>query len=305
MTVVIIIGAGASFGSGDCLPQCPPLGSQLFAAMRLRGGVASRITGDLADLFQRDFEAGMAEFRATRDIDTTAFLREMADYLVDFRTGPRNLLHDLVRTIRDSQVPTVLVTTNYDLLLEQAITEAGLLVAYHSPPVPERNISLLKIHGSCHFLPAVPGVLRGVEFRNCGVNVEAPIRIACSRAEVKEFCAQEDSLAPAISVYAPGKAVLFSPAIVKEHQAAWASVLRGGPTRIYCIGLRLVAHDEHIWAPIADARVPFSYGGFEGDDFLTWAAANQVPRPRVIGKTFAEALPLLLEELRNFQQLDA
>jgi hypothetical protein len=269
--------------------------------MQHGGGVAASIDGDLAELFRRDFEAGMAAFRAERDVDTTALLREMADYLVEFRTGPKNLLHDLVRTIRDLAVPVVLVTTNYDLLLEQAITEAGLFAAYHAPPVPERNLSLLKIHGSCHFLPAIQGTMQGVTFSNCGVNVEAPIRIARSRDEVKAFCKNEDSLAPAIAVYAPGKAVLFSSGAVKEHQAAWASVLKGKPDRLYSVGLRIVETDDHIWGAIANERAPVSYIGFESSDFFVWAATNRIPGARVLGRTFAEGLPKLIEDLSQFR----
>lgn len=298
MTDILVLGAGASYGSGDCLPEAPPLGARLFDALRARGGVAATVSPELAVLFAEDFERGMVAFREQRDRDTTALLREMAAFLAEFTAGPGNVYHQLVAAIREAPVWPVLVTTNYDLLIEQAVTEAGLRVAYHRPPVPTNNVSLLKIHGSCHFLPVVRGVMRGVVFDGCGVNVEVPIRFASSRAEVKAFCATQDSLAPAVSLYAPGKDVLFSSKAVKAQQAEWQAALDTA-TRVFLIGLRVVEGDDHIWGALARAKPEVVYVGFEPTEFLEWAARVGLSRAHVLARTFAEAVPLLRGELQQ------
>jgi hypothetical protein len=251
----------------------------------------------LSELFKRDFESGMVEFRRQRDQDTTSLLREMAEYFVDFAGGPRNLYREIVAIARKQPVSVRLVTTNYDLLIEQAITEAGSLIAYHPPPLPTNNISLLKIHGSCHFLPDTRGLtLTGVTFSGNMVNVETPVKIARSRDEVREFCKTEDSLAPAIAVFAPGKAVLFSSEMVKDQQAKWSASLAEASV-VYIIGLRVVTGDEHIWGALAKSNAVIQYVGPEKEAIITWAEASGRANVHYLARTFAEALPALRQRL--------
>jgi hypothetical protein len=80
MSTVFLFGAGASYGSGDCSPNCPPVGPHLFPELQRWGGVASTVGDALRDKFDADFEEGMEEFFRTRPTDTTTFLREMAHY---------------------------------------------------------------------------------------------------------------------------------------------------------------------------------------------------------------------------------
>src|SRR6185437_13899636 len=122
-----------------------------------RGGIAATIEGGLRQLFLDNFEKGMAQFRWERDTDTTALLREMALYFAEFVPGPTNRYHSLLRAIRRSRHRTVIATTNYDLLLESAVDAAKLRTAYQAVNIPKNNVAILKIHGSCNFLPSVPG----------------------------------------------------------------------------------------------------------------------------------------------------
>lgn len=297
MISLILLGAGASYGSGDCTPYCPPLGATLFDALRARGGTAASVSPELAELFKRDFESGMVEFQKQRDADTTSLLREMAEYFVDFAAGPRNLYREIVRIVRQQPVSVRLVTTNYDLLIEQAITEAGLLIAYHPPPLPADNISLLKIHGSCHFLPDTQGLtLTDVTFAGNAVNVETRVKIARSRNEVREFCRTQDSLAPAIAVFAPGKPVLFSSEMVKDQQAKWLATLAEASV-VYIIGLRVVPGDEHIWGALAKSNAAIQYVGLDKETILAWASASNRANVHFLARTFAEALPALRQRL--------
>lgn len=299
MSAVFLLGAGASFGSGECYPSAPPLGGGLFADLRRRGGVASTIQPPLLQLFQRNFEEGMAAFREERDSDSTAFLREMAAYLAEFAPGPRNLYHRLIQIVRKSHRQTVLATTNYDLLLEQAITQAGLMTAYSGRPVPQNNISVLKIHGSSNFLPDL-GTNRiiGAKFAGNGANVEAPIAIAQSIQEIRAFCSKEDSLAPAIAVYAPGKAVLFCPSFVQDQQRQWVSEVERA-TVVYVIGLRVIRHDDHIWRVLASSKARLHYVGLEPHEFQEWAAEARRRNTNVLGGTLEKALPLIGIQMRH------
>ena len=79
MATLFLFGAGASRYSGECFPEPPPLGTELFDALVKRGGVAATIDADLAAVFRKDFERGTSLFRRQRGGDVTTLLREMAE----------------------------------------------------------------------------------------------------------------------------------------------------------------------------------------------------------------------------------
>jgi hypothetical protein len=154
MSTMFLFGAGASYGSGDCSPYCPPLERDLFPELQRWGGVASTVENPLREKFIVDFEKGMEEFYRHRNTDTTAFLREMAGYFAQFKPGPKNYYGKLARIVAQASGTVVLATTNYEMLIELALDGAGQGVAYGRPPQSIRKgIPLLKIHGSCNFLP--------------------------------------------------------------------------------------------------------------------------------------------------------
>ena len=299
MSVVFLLGAGASYGSGEANPYPPPLGAGLISELRDCSGAAARIPPALLSIFEKNFEEGMSRFREERDTETTELLRDMSAYFAQFSPGPTNLYHKFVSIIRRSARTPTIATTNYDLMLEQAITRAGLLIAYAGHPVPRNNISLLKIHGSCNFLPDVEAnAMSGVTFSGNGANFEGPLRIARSTMEIAEFCRNQDSLAPAIAVYSPGKKVLFCPSFVARQQEQWREEVAGA-RRIYVIGMRVLPSDNHIWNVLAQSRARLYYVGMEPNEFLAWAETAQRRDVFAIAQTFADALPILTRQVRD------
>jgi len=299
MSSVFLFGAGASYGSGECSPSPPPLGRDLFGELQKANGLASTIRSPLADIFAEDFEKGMAAFFRTRNVEVSHFLRDLAAYFARFEPGPTNLYRKLVDALSTTKRGAVLATANYDLLIERSISQAGLKIAYTGPPVPADNFPVLKIHGSCNFLPDLaPSSIRGlsIDISRGGRIVEAPVRIASPR-EVLEFCQREDFLAPAIALYAEGKAVLHCSKFVQRQQKAWQDEARNA-NRIFVIGLRVNPKDSHIWGPLASSRAPFSYVGHDADSFRDWCKNVGRRNATVLGGTFREAFPLIARQLR-------
>jgi hypothetical protein len=227
----------------------------------MAGGVAATVGGDLAELFNSDFERGMAEFIRRRRSDAPAFIRQIAEYFVQFEPGRANLYFDVVQTLLGSERRFTIATLNYDLLFERAVTIAGHRLAYHTPPVPRGNLPFLKLHGSCNFLPDPGGlIISDVSFDLPGaedVNFEGNVIVA-QPEQVRRFCRTETSLAPVMSLYAIGKQVLYCPAFVKQQQQAWADIVREA-TRVYIVGVRVTLTDEHIWNPILHSRAQVFY----------------------------------------------
>jgi hypothetical protein len=238
----------------------------------------------------------MEEFFEKRNVEVTAFLREMAEYFVQFSPGPDNLYRKLIDALRGYKA--VFSTTNYDLLIELCVKQAGRLVSYAGFPLPENNIPVLKIHGSCNFLPDVLGRFKNVGFkiRAGGAILSAPIRPA-SPQEVEKFCRTEDSIAPAISMYARGKAVLFCPEFIKHQQQEWEKEIHIS-RRIFVIGLRVNEEDTHIWGTLARAKVPIGYVGREPEEFESWAKKNKRKKICVVSDSFEDAIGRIAKNIK-------
>lgn len=300
MRIVFLFGAGASHGSLDCTPACPPLGNSLFD--ELQGFGAPLIQGELANLFRKNFEQGMAEFWKTRNGDIPSFLRQMSLYFLMFRPGNNNLFLHLGKAMQRSVHKITLATTNYDLLIELALNSIGWRITYHKHPVPSNNASVLKIHGSCNFLPKMmPRQIHNLTLMTTHPNaaiLEAPIN-AVTTTEAINFCLNENSIAPAISMYSIGKKVLFCPSFI-QHQQDWFKQEISIADEIFVIGLAVNHLDEHIWMPLSTTNGHITFVAKEQKQkFEEWAELNKKTRRKAtfLCDTFEEAFPFIKKTL--------
>lgn len=303
MSSLFLIGAGASYGSGNCFPKNPPLGENFFEEFRAKGGIASTVEPDLQKLFSEDFEKAMDRFFEERNTDVTQFLREMAEYFSQFEPGDNNHYCELLEILGGDRKKATFVTTNYDLLIELAAMKQGLLVSYSGLPVPKGNIPIIKIHGSCNFLPDMGNSsIRGLGFDISGSKggsiLDTGIKVAKSRAEILDFCKKEDAIEPALAMYSPQKRVLYCKSFVEQQQKAWREEVKKAK-RIYVIGLKVHPVDDHIWGELSKSKVPLYYVGGEPHDIQEWAKENNRKQVHHIANKFNEALPVMAKHLKS------
>jgi len=237
----------------------------------------------------------MLGFFETRPAEVIPFLREMAQFFVQFEPGPANFCRVLADAAERCRSAVVFATTNYDLLIEHAICQAGARVTYTARPVPKNNFSVLKLHGSCNFLPDLgTSSIRGIGFivPEGSSILEAPVRIAASAREVLEFCRREDAIAPAIAVYMRDKPVLFCKSFVQAQQTAFANEVRLA-RKTFVIGLRCNPDDQHIWSTLARAPGWLGYVGKEHELFTDWCTKERRKGGSVVADTFENALPII------------
>lgn len=253
---------------------------------------------ELAELFRHDFEAGMDRFWTEHNTWTSELLRDMARFFAPFEPCDGNLYMALIDALGGTRKKAVFATTNYDLLIEYAIVKSGLLISYGGLPAAPRNMPVIKIHGSCNFLPDMgSGGISGIGFdlsqsEGGGSVLDAPIRVAQSTREILEFCAKEDAIAPALALYHPSKRVLYCRSFVRQQQASYLSSVKSA-SRIYVVGLRVHTVDAHIWQPLASVNTPLFYVGREPGDFTEWARQNKRKSAFSVTASFAEALPTI------------
>jgi hypothetical protein len=299
MAAIILLGAGASFGSGDVLPHVPPLGNGangLFARLEATGGEAAGLSADLKALFRNDFENGMAEFYKQSDGNIMRFQREMAGYLAKFKPGISNAYVRLLQTIGPKR--SIYASLNYDLLFELAAAHLGFNTRYSVESLVS-EVRLLKLHGSSNFWPDIPAGM----FQNCTISgsvhadVQAPIR-PLNQQETCYRCANEDSLAPAIAMYAEGKAVMISPNYVEQQQAMWRDALCSA-RKVFVIGVRVNNADTHIWGQLAKSKSSVTYFGRATDceGYMQWRISNNKKNAYFIEATFQECINIISDRL--------
>lgn len=269
---MILMGAGASFGSKDVNPKPPPLGRMLFSELEELGGIAASMPLELKALFLENFEVGMAAYINHAEEDVMGFQRELARYLATFQPGMFNVYRHLINELGDNVIYS---TLNYDLLFEESAAWLDLDTVY-TLTKHENCVRLLKIHGSCNFWPDITtGTFRNVKIKNSvGSDVEAPVR-PLNRLDTINKCLLEDSLAPAIALYTEGKAVKVSPSYVNDQLRQWEHAIASA-SQIFLIGVRVHLADKHIWERFGKSQAEVFYFGLDSDrkEFDEWNESN-------------------------------
>lgn len=278
METLVLLGAGASYGSYLSPSEAPPLGNGidgLFARLVTRSREAASLPEQLKQTFMRNFEEGMSEYFRARQGNVARLQLDIGAYLASFRPSAGNAYFDLLAAMDPAR--TIYASLNYDTLLEEAALLAGRNISY-SPLASAPAVRVIKPHGSSNFWPNIaPGSIKGCTFVNCGTDVEAPV--ICLHPEASRVrYPQEDSFSPCMSLYAPDKPVRTSPAFVKEQQQFFADAASQA-RRIIVAGVRVYPNDTHIWAPLRDSAAEIHYFGLESDreELEAWAGTRAAP----------------------------
>lgn len=294
MDKLVLLGAGASYGSELTGRPVPPLGPDLFDRLASRPGIASRLPKSTQQLF-KDFEKGMAEFAVSNNGDIQQFQREMACYLAEFTPSPNSLYCELLKLFDRKE--TIFASLNYDLLLEEAMEACGYHACYDLKLL-YRRIRLIKPHGSSNFWYDLPGhVFRNIKVVNCGTALSAPVRPR-NRVESLALCQTDDSFAPAMSLYAKGKEVKTCPDFVIQQQALFEEACLS-VKEIYIIGVRVVPEDAHVWGPLMKSSAHLTYFGRGNDEseFMAWVKSVGKENFSFVQGYFGEALDYIKMKL--------
>jgi hypothetical protein len=298
MVALVLMGAGASFGSNDVQPYPPPLGNGdngLFARLEERSALVGAIPDDIKATFRTNFEEGMARFDKHSDGNVMSFQRTLARYLAEFSPGKNNEYRRLIEGLGVARV--VYSTLNYDLLFELAAASLGLSTQYARTPQAS-HIRLLKPHGSSNFWPQIPlGALRECQFHGNGVAIDAPVRPVDQR-ETLFRCQNEDSLSPAIAMYAEGKPVRVCPDYVTAQQEEWAKVAHSA-TQVFISGVRVNRTDTHLWDVLGKSKAKVVYFGLDGDreGFFDWKHAAKKKEAYFVNGYFSDAIDSMKRRL--------
>lgn len=297
LAILMLFGAGASYGSEpDPSINTPPLGVNLFSRLAALGGFTSRIPEEIAMVFKRDFEEGMALFNEKMSVNLQEFHRELSLYLASFCPSPDSRYIRFLQKFGNRNI--IVSSLNYDMMLEEAASHIGLRVQYGL----ERNygsLRILKPHGSLNFWPDIPFE----NFRNIKISgpnsiaISAPVRPLDRQSSILR-CQEDDSFSPAISMYAKGKRVPVCPEFVSQQQAMFEQACRRA-SRILLVGVRVMPEDQHVWRPLEKSAAEIVYFGSNQDEveLREWSSACKRKNLAFVNGFFESCLSYMQAEI--------
>ncbi len=288
MANVLLLGAGASFGSDT--GGVPALGGQLFDALCAFNPPGwGALPAQFAPRFRADFEAAMTELGNTHPHSVPPLQRAMAAYFFNFLPRSSSLYVQLARRIGAERWSGAICTLNYERLLELSIGSAGLQPVIGSGTTPGRTLELCLPHGCCHiFCEGAHGVAGAVSFAAFGVTTDGPVVVVSNPGQHRQRIDQ-DAFPPVMSYFEPSKRTTAGASFIAAQRGRWHE-LAAQADKIVAVGIRVRAHDDHIWDPIAQSRAAVVYcsGATAGGEFRRWASqARPQPQNIVLGGYFA------------------
>jgi hypothetical protein len=278
--IVILFGAGASYGAGHVLPQATPLGADLYDALAVQypreWGSASHLGKMWGTQFRADFERTMGEEVLPRVSSLTLleWHRRVAEFFGRYRLeegGLDRYSQLLLELQTKGLLPRVMVgSLNYDCLLEQAMFGLRLTTNYMLDDLASPgSVPLAKIHGSCNFITGDLFSYRAYLTNANASSVECgftalPTQDLEGRLQ-ERFSTYRPAFFPVLGLYSPDKPSMVAPGKLQDLRNILSERINRA-TAVILIGLRPNPRDPHIWEPVAQSRASrIAYVGGEAD----------------------------------------
>jgi hypothetical protein len=269
------------------------LGGELYLELRSYFPLTwGRLLPAFNKKFEENFEVGMQSVFATPDVPL--LMRNMAEYFCEFRpVSDSNLYLQFLTHLKPLIKDIVFSTLNYDLLFELAARQINLPVSYFENA--NDKVNLLKLHGSCNFLP--PQWLEIINSSFVGTNlVDFEIR-AVDAEEVIRFCNSNTSVYPAMCIYMYSKPTQFGSSRIGALQDRWKDQVSKAE-KVLLIGIRPYPDDEHIWNPLVQTTAKMGYVGSE-KPFTEWEQSYRPSKDNeLIGERWSDCLSDSVDFLR-------
>lgn len=297
--ITLMFGAGASYGSGRCLPRNPPLGNDLFPELLKLDGAFARLDDQQKKVFQEQgFESGMATI-ANDNRQINPLQKELACFLSSFNTQPDNAYARLFNKLKTVRSKFAIATLNYDLLIEQSLTYHRIAFNYNSE---KGSVPLVKIHGSSNFLPELGGLtLTGNVMINCGSFVEGLKTNAVSRTEeINAWCndPKNGDISPVLAMYAKDKRAVMNRGVIERIQKNYSdTVLKS--SHVIIVGTKYIEHDQHVWKPISESNANLLIVDPYPEATLHWAQGIKQRGLTVLPKSFDKAIWDIAKYIRS------
>ena len=298
--ILLLFGAGASVGSLGTNEK-PPLGTELFGKLSQEYPATwGVIPGNFAGIFRREgFEAGMNSLwvnnQSSKEYNLANLLADMGIFFSKFRINDtkENLYCRLFEKYRTHIIDgkLLLSTLNYDCLIEYALMSLSMnTIDYLGRG---SGVKLLKLHGSCNFIPQRFKVSRQNATLILGTStINTPFQ-PVEPDKVKEAL----SSAPfsVMSLYTREKNNIISPKGIQDIQTEFQQTV-GSAKEIISIGVRPDTNDKHIWEYIQNSNASLILCGNKSD-CMGWISHHRTKDSTFIGTKFQSSLDAICDKI--------
>jgi hypothetical protein len=296
--ILLLFGAGASLGSGG-MTFLPPSGTELLGILRKTYPETwGKISGTFADNFKTlTFEGGMlALYESPRLYNVNDLLSDMGLYFSKFTINiiNENLYFRLFNRYRQDIVngKIILSTLNYECLIEYALIGLNIPFDFIDYFNKDTGVKLLKLHGSCNFIPQGLFVAKAKNALVCP-SINTPVKAVQPEKAIEEL--SNNGIMPAMSLYAKGKNNIVCEQQILAIQKKFQEISQVAKT-IISIGVRPNADDHHIWDYIvkSGAEIIIIAGKEHCQEWI-----SEYPNWKFIGDKFDSAYAELCKNIDN------
>ncbi|MDH5184338.1 MAG: hypothetical protein OEX12_10650 [Gammaproteobacteria bacterium] len=295
--IIFLFGAGASYGCGGVIPEQPPLGSCLYPALKENYPASwGSLSPHIVKKISSDFEQGMKIIYDELGSAIPGLMRELAVYLIQFRSYNKSTLYNLlIADLNEAGIlhKTLFSTLNYDCILEFCLAEMGHNISYFDDDHID-SVPVWKLHGSSNMFSHGVQAGQGVSY-GTGVTFEGGVEAFLDSDRVIQKCLVETGLAPVMCLYMEGKILNVSPSIIKSLQDSWAERVLSASS-VFCIGVRPMLGDSHIWDPISQTDASVYFVGNQSE-IGEWIENNRVGTSTYLGNRFNTAYSSIRERI--------
>lgn len=284
---VILFGAGASFGS-EPTAKVPPLGTKLFYELiQFAPDTWGSLSSNWSTKFHADFESAMAFFIQSGGFGAP-LQWDMAEYFfTQFKATKSSVYAELIKALSNNIENYLFSTINYELLLFQARTIAGISPDMFQVCLPHGNSCLC-----CEGVSAT----HGVSFTG-GVSTGGNIR---TFRNFEDFIAEKrkNIFPPVMSYYEPNKFTVSCSNFIKSERTRFQQAVLSAE-KVAIVGVRVHPEDQHIWQPLAKTKSQILYlsGPSAANDFSSWSENKGRSGDLAIDNYFSEGLQELISFL--------
>jgi hypothetical protein len=259
--VVFLVGAGASKGAGG-LNQVPPLGTELYVALRSFSPLWENLPASIAEKFaSSSFEDAFGRWTdGTAERFKSHLLWHAAWFFDSFRiVAPERCAYvSLARHYLGLGIleNVVFASLNYDTLFEQAFIAMGVRVRGWGSENGVPKAWFVKPHGSANYLPdqsveVVVGELTGnVQIHSASYAYAQPSHVACSSPTPLKM--SQSLLHPVMAHYNKEKTLRAGGDLIETSRKEWDELARRARLAVI-IGVMPTESDEVIWKPLRES----------------------------------------------------
>lgn len=298
MSKVLLVGAGASFGSDTV--NVPPLGNHLFSALRKfnpDGWGAEELS--LSTIFNADFEAGMIELEKKLPLSMSILQRAMAAYFFSFVPLTSNLYYQLALRLKGKSWPGSIITLNYERLLLLSLLGAAIQPVCNMIPANTSQVEVCFPHGCCNlFCESVRAISGAVTFHGTDVTTYGPVVSISDEVQFHNRI-RNDAFPPVMSYFEPSKRTASGNDFINSQRKRMELLITSAE-KVVIVGIKIRTSDKHIWGTLARSSAKISYFGSNEDenDFERWQLEeNRKTNDRFVCKFFKEGFSEICNEL--------